>query len=787
MKRILLVWIASVLLYVCWPVSAANADEANVKVYGNGVTAYQYVNMYDEEESGYFSAVFVETDGVIKMPAFSLNRMGGILSHSSGTGGKVSITDHQKSMIYEMKIGSSKVTVLNKDKIKQSEFTLSKEVTVHLVGDYPCYPLDLFEKIGYKAEFDGKRTINVDLRPKKVAEIKEDPALVPFSVGSKYGYMNAAGKVVIEAEYDGAQPFSEQLAAVEVDGKWGYIDESGRMAILPEYDTISAFSEGIAVVGQYMDGELKLGYLQKSGKLLKAPDFNYAFPFSEGYGAATYGKSFFYMNKDGIYALNPNNDDAGPFSDGLAKIGRKNSYGYINKRGDEAITLQYENAGDFAEGLAAVKLNGKWGYIDKNGETVISHRYQHAGPFEDGLATVMSGGLYGLIDKAGNAVVAPKFEMIGIGHNGFWPAKTANKWGYIDTKGKWVIDPEYDFAYGAASGLFSVQSGNRNYYVNSQGVEVVPRDAKGNEYVRVLIAGKAIEVNGKLLELDLFPSVIDGITYVPAQPVLESIGMRTEWNAESLTLTATRPGLSVLLQADKAAAQVNGKEVELAAASFVWSDTLYVPASFMKGNVVALLDHSDYSPVDLSEMGMDQVWDNFAQWAELWNNADFEAQLEMAIQMEELFNAVEAEYAAQFQQDPSNDSAYLEYAVLLGELAQMFELDELWTESASFAKKAGQINARTAIYYNLYASDQLLTGPEKAEQYRKAAQADPYLLLNHALSSGTYYDAGIAFSEINGMSPYAIYSLKLAAAHGTEEEQQHAKALLADKYSTAGK
>ncbi|MFC3769011.1 WG repeat-containing protein [Paenibacillus sp. GCM10012303] len=785
MKRILLVWIASVMLYACWPVSAASAAEAKVKVYETGVTAYQYVNTYDEVVSDYFSAVFVEVDGSIKIPAFSLKRMGGILSHTSGAGGKVTITDHQKSMTYEMKIGSSKVTVLNKDKIKQSEFTLSKEVTVHLVGDYPCYPLDFFEKIGYKAEFDGKRTINVDLSLKKAEENKEDSKLVPFSVGSKYGYMNTAGKVVIEAEYDGALPFAEKLAAVKADGKWGYIDETGKMAILPQYDTISAFEEGIAVVGQYVDGELKMGYLQQSGKLLKAPDFNYALPFSEGYGAATYGKSFFYMNQDGIYVLYPDNDDAGPFSDGLAKIGRKNSYGYINKRGEEVISLQYEDAGDFNEGLAAVKQDGKWGYIDKNGETVIPYRYDHAGSFEDGLAVVRTGKLYGLIDKTGKTTVPSKFDMIGTGHNGYWPAQSANQWGFIDVKGNWVIGPEYEFAYGAASGLFYLQSESRSYYVDSQGNEVVPRDANGNEYVRIWTAGKAIEVNGKLLELNHLPSVIEGVTYVPAQSVLESVGMDAEWDAESLTLTAKRPGLSIDLQADKAVAQVNGKEVELAAASFIWEDVLYVPASFLKGNVVALLDVTEYAPVDLTEMGMEQAWDDFAQWAESFENADLETQLEMAAQIEEHFNAVEAEYAAIFQSEPNNDAAYLEYAVLLGELAQMFEQEELWAESAAMAKKVGQINARTATYYHLYAADQRLVGAEKTEVYRKAAEADPYLLLNHALTNGTYYEAGIAFGEMKGMSSFAVYSLKLAAAYGTEEEQQEAKALLDEKYGAS--
>ncbi|TMV45826.1 hypothetical protein FE783_28260 [Paenibacillus mesophilus] len=785
MERIFIACIATVLLYA-WPVSAADAA-ANVKVNDKGNIVYQFLNAYDEAESDSFSSAYVDKDGIIMVPSVSVARFKNAIGHSYNSGsGIITISDKAKSQYYEMKVGSDKVAVLDKNKIKQSEFTLSTDVSLHLVGDYPCYPLDFFQKIGYKAEFDGKRTITFDFVP-KAEEKKEDPQLVPFSLGSKFGYMNAAGTVVIEPDFDGAQPFSEGLAAVKADGKWGYIDSSGSMVALPQYDTISAFSEGLAVVGQYIDGKLKYGYLHKSGKLMKAPEFDYALPFSEGYGAATYGHTFFYMNQDGIYVLNRSYEDTGPFSDGLSKVAKKDSYGYINKRGDEVITLQYENGGDFSEGLAAVRKNAKWGYIDKTGATVIPHQYEHAGPFTDSLAAVKSaGGLYGLIDNTGKPVVAPQFEAIGNGHNGYWPAKSAGKWGYIDAKGSWIIAPSYDFAYGAASELFSVRTGDRNYYVNSQGAEVVPRDASGKEYVQLLIAGRAMEVNGKLMELlDNLPAVIEGITYVPAQPVLEMerAGLRASWNADTQTLTATRSGLSVALQAGNAKAQVNGADVELAAAPVVVDGILYVPASFLKGNVVSRVDYADYRPVDLTAMGMEQTWNDFAEWADLYNNADSDTRLEMALQIEEDFNALEAAYAAKFQAEPNNDAAYMEYAVLLGELAQMFELDELWAESANMARKAAQLDGRNASYYNLYVADQLMmSGPEKSAQYGKAAEADPYLVLNHAWTSGMYYDAGIAFGEIDGMSDFAIYCLKLAASHGDEEEQRLAKQLLGDKY-----
>jgi hypothetical protein len=42
---------------------------------------------------------------------------------------------------------------------------------------------------------------------------------------ARWGYVDVMGRLVIEALYDNARPFSEGLAAVERDGKWGYIRE----------------------------------------------------------------------------------------------------------------------------------------------------------------------------------------------------------------------------------------------------------------------------------------------------------------------------------------------------------------------------------------------------------------------------------------------------------------------------------------------------------------------------------------------------------------------------------
>ena len=49
-----------------------------------------------------------------------------------------------------------------------------------------------------------------------------------MKVGEKFGYIDKAGKIVINPQFDDAYNFFEGLASVGVEDKWGYIDQTGR-------------------------------------------------------------------------------------------------------------------------------------------------------------------------------------------------------------------------------------------------------------------------------------------------------------------------------------------------------------------------------------------------------------------------------------------------------------------------------------------------------------------------------------------------------------------------------
>jgi hypothetical protein len=80
-----------------------------------------------------------------------------------------------------------------------------------------------------------------------------------FFPAGKYGFIDKTGRLVVTPRFDGAEPFSQGLAAVRVDKKYGYIDKTGKWVVQPVFDSASSFHEGAALVEK--DG--KYGFISR--------------------------------------------------------------------------------------------------------------------------------------------------------------------------------------------------------------------------------------------------------------------------------------------------------------------------------------------------------------------------------------------------------------------------------------------------------------------------------------------------------------------------------------------
>jgi len=94
---------------------------------------------------------------------------------------------------------------------------------------------------------------------------------------NQFGYVNRTGTLVIPEQFEIAEPFQEERAAVFVDGKWTFIDTSGNQITTPKFDEVNPFFNGLAKVTiripNEMDDEFteKFGYINKSGTYVWFP------------------------------------------------------------------------------------------------------------------------------------------------------------------------------------------------------------------------------------------------------------------------------------------------------------------------------------------------------------------------------------------------------------------------------------------------------------------------------------------------------------------------------------
>jgi hypothetical protein len=247
------------------------------------------------------------------------------------------------------------------------------------------------------------------------------------------------------------------LAAVLIGSKWGFIDKSGKIVISPTYEeTPSTFSDGLVRIT--MAGQSS--FIDINGKQIILPDekySNFCEEFHEGLcvvenqSSCAISKSCDvdesdtrcgYIDKKGTIVISLQFFDCHAFNNGLAlireeykdKSGRlwKSTY-FIDRKGNKVIdettinninnTDEYYTFEDFSEELAIISIyvsnyESKSGYIDKTGKIVIPIQFDKASNFSEGLASVEIGHKEEAIDKTGQFVITPQFDGLVRFHEG---------------------------------------------------------------------------------------------------------------------------------------------------------------------------------------------------------------------------------------------------------------------------------------------------------------------------------------------------------------------------------
>ena len=274
----------------------------------------------------------------------------------------------------------------------------------------------------------------IDLRPKK-------------TWWGSYGYINSAGKFVLEPQYENALPFADFLAPVKKNGKWGFINGEGKFIIEPRFEDAFLFSDQAAAV---KEGGL-WGFVNRTGKFIVEPKYEDAAIFRQGLAAVKWQGRWGFIDKTGEMVVPPRFEQVYFFQEDRCGAYADGKWGFIDRKGQFLIPPKYEEVLAFSEGLAAVNLGGKrdgkdfqggvWKFVNPEGKEVIQEAFvSHTAPASTSTSRV---GTEGRQDTTAPILGVEKGFQGGKARVLLGPylmdgESRSSTWGYIDAKGNWL-------------------------------------------------------------------------------------------------------------------------------------------------------------------------------------------------------------------------------------------------------------------------------------------------------------------------------------------------------------
>jgi predicted alpha/beta superfamily hydrolase len=365
----------------------------------------------------------------------------------------------------------------------------------------------------------------------------QPPNLIPFLYGSKWGYCDQQGNMLIPAVYEDAKPFSDGIAMVRKNFSWGLIDTTGKPLCEFKYHRISEFfstctkveigdqcgfinNRGKEIVPVRFDnatvykdvivvsknslyglydstgtmllpteyqqisepyGDLvlvkkedKYGFSDRKGNPVAPTKYDYLWYPVNGICFYQQELKYGYIDSTGRELTQAVYDNIWAFINGFAQVQKDTKMGILNRQGEEIVAPVYDYAHTFSEGRVIIGTQGKYGFCNGSGEIVIPLEYQGAWPFSEGLAKVYKDGKWGFIDTLGQVVIPFQYEEVNSFSDGLAGFRQNGEWGYLDKQGNVAIPPSFESIKDFSEGLAVCRYQGKYGVIDPNGGYVLP-------------------------------------------------------------------------------------------------------------------------------------------------------------------------------------------------------------------------------------------------------------------------------------------------------------------------
>lgn len=393
----------------------------------------------------------------------------------------------------------------------------------------------------------------------------------PMTATNKWGYIDEHGNMVIAAQFDDAEDFSEGLAAVEVNGKWGYINTAGQMVIPAIYSLAQNFGEGWAYVH---DADWN-GYINTVGeRMLQVKQvpvdtgmgvqmqnaYDGQYKFNDGYAVviglhSDYSGSLLLDKSGNLYPLGTDITVTDVYSDGRVPVYKNGMYGAMDANGNLAVPYLYSYMTRFDNGVAVVQQNNRYGVIDVHGNIVVPIEWAFMSSFCNGVGTARfahdssstdnKNGYYVLEVNGAGTSTAPETPV--------QPSLTAIPTSaHVTVNGEQIIfdaysiqgnnyfklrdlayalsgtDKKFEVSYNAASKAIALTSGADYTPVGGE------LEGKGEQNKTPVITSSKIILDGAAVQLTAY--TIDGNNYFKLRDLGEAFDFGIDWDEASRTI-----------------------------------------------------------------------------------------------------------------------------------------------------------------------------------------------------------------------------------------------------------
>lgn len=347
--------------------------------------------------------------------------------------------------------------------------------------------LEAKEGLGVVSDYlDGMQSSNVMIDYTLHDQAFETEAVLTCE-NCTWGYINAAGKYIVDAQYSVAQPFKKQVGIVAKDGKWGVVNHKNKEIIPCKYSAVQFLEKTDNSIIRVFNATPKYGVIDTLGKLKVDAIFEEVGMYSEEKLAIKKGNQWGYANADGTILVPCKYKKARAFSEGLAAVKVENRWGFINGSGEMVVHPQFIRVGDFTDELAWVHTSKGSGYINKEGQVIIEATFDKAFDFFKGTARVGIEGKYGLINREGDFLARPRFTDIrpfnefGLAVVRYGDERV--RYGVVNLQGELITDQAYRAVYPYSEGLAIVKTKDGLGYINAQGTLVIaPKYSKASNF-----------------------------------------------------------------------------------------------------------------------------------------------------------------------------------------------------------------------------------------------------------------------------------------------------------------